>query len=519
VSLTRLDRGGSPSATDDPLLPGIEQYELVDYKHIQKRQQLETEGARRAAKRAGKARRLDEQDDMKFSHSIQFNAVPDWSSQYIAYSNLKKLSVYALSFRLPQASCIVHSSPLTASRIYQLEKNIHRPSTSGQDAESSLLIGDNVDPDQVFTRALDVELEKISSFYQLKELEIYGEVGEFLKDEEAYKAESHDAQEGIENRPSSTSRRRQSSILRSFISNKRSSTISQSIDGGMEDSDDDDDETTALNATKRPKSRSKSTAFDGDHQTHGEDMRSSTEFSKSMRRNSQAYDDYAEQAFATIYSSGITLKKRAISLYVQLCELKSFIQLNKTGFAKVLKKYDKILDRNLKSKYIDNHVSPAYPFRAETIKHIEENIAKMEEAYADIVTHGDVALAKQELRLHLREHVVWERNTVWREMIGIERKSQAANMGIRRTLLGIDTDPAKARKTGDDDQLADVKELRTPVGRFFCPTWLLSSTMYTLIGIVVIFIILLYVPIMDKPEQQNCLAMLVFVSLLWATEV
>lgn len=30
---------------------------------------------------------------MKFSHSIQFNAVPDWSTNYIAYSNLKKLYV------------------------------------------------------------------------------------------------------------------------------------------------------------------------------------------------------------------------------------------------------------------------------------------------------------------------------------------------------------------------------------------------------------------------------------------
>ncbi len=30
---------------------------------------------------------------MKFSHSIQFNAVPDWSTHYIAYSNLKKLCV------------------------------------------------------------------------------------------------------------------------------------------------------------------------------------------------------------------------------------------------------------------------------------------------------------------------------------------------------------------------------------------------------------------------------------------
>jgi hypothetical protein len=28
---------------------------------------------------------------MKFSHSLQFNAVPDWSAYYIAYSSLKKL--------------------------------------------------------------------------------------------------------------------------------------------------------------------------------------------------------------------------------------------------------------------------------------------------------------------------------------------------------------------------------------------------------------------------------------------
>lgn len=30
---------------------------------------------------------------MKFAHSIQFNAVPEWSAHYIAYSNLKKMYV------------------------------------------------------------------------------------------------------------------------------------------------------------------------------------------------------------------------------------------------------------------------------------------------------------------------------------------------------------------------------------------------------------------------------------------
>ena len=238
-----------------------------------------------------------------------------------------------------------------------------------------------------------------------------------------------------------------------------------------------------------------------------------------MRRHSQAYDDYANEAFSALFSYGVTLKKRAISLYVQLCELKSFAQLNKTGFSKVLKKYDKICERDLKSRYIERFVTPAYAFQSATMKHIDENIHKIELAYAAVVTQGDVTEAKKELRLHLREHVVWERNTVWREMIGIERKAQAANMGLRRTLLGPDAAPGRARLQGDDEAITDMKVLRTPVGRISCPAWLISPTLFTLIFIIAIFFALLYVPIFSKVEEQNCLAMLVFVSLLWATEV
>ena len=48
-------------------------------------------GARRLLKSKRKLRELHEREAMKFSHSVQFNAVPDWSSNYISYSNLKKL--------------------------------------------------------------------------------------------------------------------------------------------------------------------------------------------------------------------------------------------------------------------------------------------------------------------------------------------------------------------------------------------------------------------------------------------
>ncbi|KAI9760013.1 MAG: Vacuolar morphogenesis protein 6 [Chaenotheca gracillima] len=443
---------------------------------------------------------------MKFSHSIQFNAVPDWSSHYINYSNLKKL-------------------------IYTLERSINQSSAPvAQDAEASpLLAGASDDPDQTFSRALDAELEKICSFYQLKELEIFGEVNSLLKDEETYEADvqaeelQHDLHDGTSrNRAFSFSgaRTRQGSIFRNlgFGRRRRSSTVSQSIEEAEEDSDAEDaDETQALNRSRHSfKVRSKTR--DGSAGQDPDDMRDSREL-PARRRSSHAFEDDGDQDLAALFDSAITLKKRTISLYVSLCELKSFIQLNKTGFTKALKKFDKILDRRLKPTYVEKSVAQASPFKRETTIQISEYIERVEKAYADIVTKGDIPQAKRELRLHLREHVVWERNTVWREMIGIERKAQAANMGLRKTLLGGDHDPSKARLQGDDADDGGTKEVITPVGRFNYPRWLLNSSVYTLLGILIVFIILLQVPMFESPEQQNCLAMLVFVIPLFVTSL
>lgn len=357
----------------------------------------------------------------------------------------------------------------------------------------------------------------------MKELEIYGEVGELLKDEENYEQETDGVDvERLSNDGGDRGGRQRRASLFGKLGfggrQRRTSTMSAStIEEEENDSDDDANERTGMNMSGISRDRRKT--FDANAAHAQDDLRSSREFPTSRRRASQAYDDYGDQAFSTLVASGMTLKKRIISLYVSLCELKSFIQLNKTGFSKVLKKYDKILNRNLKSAYIKANVTPAYPFKPSTMEHIDENIQRMEKAYANIITRGDVNQARRELRLHLREHVVWERNTVWREMIGIERKAQAANMGLRRTLLGGDNDPSKARLQGDAENVMDTKEVDTPIGRYRCPQWLFSLTFYTLMAIVAVFVILLVVPIMKKAEQQNCLALLVLVSLLWATEV
>ncbi|PWY82911.1 SPX-domain-containing protein [Aspergillus heteromorphus CBS 117.55] len=444
---------------------------------------------------------------MKFSHSIQFNAVPDWSAYYLAYSNLKKL-------------------------IYSLEQEAHRSAGQGHvDVESApLLDSGTLDTDAVFRRALDAELEKICSFFQAKEAEVLSEVEEVVREAEDYANQADKinvdpmSETMVKARTMSASSRQQPGhVFRQLASQeRRRSTFSDTLADDDDDADSDDEPGPRANQM-RPQSHGAESSNPDASRT--DDMRDSGLWAADSRilgygqSNRGAPDEqFSDPIVVDLYNTGLSLKKQAVAAYVSICGLKSYIQLNKTGFSKALKKYDKTLDRNMRREYVNAVVSPAYPFTDSTMDRVDDNIHKIEEVYANVVTGGNIPLAKRELRLHLREHVVWERNTVWREMIGIERKAQAANVGIRRTLLGIDDDPSQARRQGDEQDGVE-KNLRTPFGVITIPQWLCSLSLGTLVFVLIVFGILLSAPIMKKPEQQNCLAMLVFVSLLWATEV
>lgn len=90
-----------PHTHDDTLQPDYEGIELRSFATPPSKttgttsttttQQEEDRQRRRDEKRECKLRTILAREEMKFSHSIQFNAVPDWSSHYISYSNLKKL--------------------------------------------------------------------------------------------------------------------------------------------------------------------------------------------------------------------------------------------------------------------------------------------------------------------------------------------------------------------------------------------------------------------------------------------
>jgi phosphate transporter len=53
-------------------------------------------------------------------------------------------------------------------------------------------------------------------------------------------------------------------------------------------------------------------------------------------------------------------------------------------------------------------------------------------------------------------------------MISIERKAQAANIGISQTLLGRETTGGKVRRQGDELEF-EMEEVDTPIRKYRCP--------------------------------------------------
>lgn len=121
--------------------------------------------------------------------------------------------------------------------------------------------------------------------------------------------------------------------------------------------------------------------------------------------------------------------------------------------------------------------------------------------YAKCVTHGDLSAAHPQLKLHLRENIAWERNTVWRQMIGHERR-------------GAHSPDAVVLATVPGYELKGIFSIETPIGRIK----LKLKHIHLLIAIAV-FILLLNLKVVGNPEANKCFAILIFSTILWASEV
>lgn len=151
-----------------------------------------------------------------------------------------------------------------------------------------------------------------------------------------------------------------------------------------------------------------------------------------------------------------------------------------------------------------NVVDQAYPFRQVTREALQEAIARLVKLYAKCVTKGDETTAFKQLRVHQREHIAWERDTVWRQMIGNERRGEAD--GQVRSLDEADSMTPGA-KSNNFVFHTRFGTLRFKKKKAFLPI------------AIIVFIGILKLHVVAGVEANNCFAILTFATLLWATEV
>lgn len=343
---------------------------------------------------------------MKFSSTLQFNAVPQWRDHYVDYDRLKKL-------------------------IFRLERS--NVSTSQEDYES--LIGQ--DPMSVFAGAINEEVQKIDAYYKELEFRLRDELLVLDRKMHAYFGSSE-----YRDLPGTP-----------YSGNTSRVAVYHSLEPEVVERRDD--------------------ASDS----------SEDEAAVPSRRRSTVHEELVQNP--PISFENVTLRRDITRLYVLSNEILSFSDLNREGIRKALKKFDKVHGTAL----LHHHMGTCRDARvfSDAASHdVGAKIDRLVACFAKLVDEPEEK-ASETLSSLLREHVVYERNTVWRELIGIERQAQGIQPGNA---------PQQSRNS--------VKRVKTQVMK--------------LIFIFSVFLVLLISRPLPSHMQSRCLAVVVLSSLLWATE-
>nr|ODN89069.1 phosphate transporter [Cryptococcus depauperatus CBS 7841] len=205
--------------------------------------------------------------------------------------------------------------------------------------------------------------------------------------------------------------------------------------------------------------------------------------------------------YATVMRIGF--KKRISAVWLESYVLKQYVDLNLTAFEKILKKYDKNTGLKLKKQYISESVLKSEPWTEACKKELEYLLAHILFLYRRVVASGDNELAKEQLRSQLREKVVIDRETVWSQMVSGHNRTE----GIFRSVT-----PDQIPSLNSTDKIFE-----TPWGKFALPSWFAMKGAIVIIATIMLVVIVQLQPF-DRIEESNCLAMLSFCIILWATE-
>ncbi|KAF7728899.1 low-affinity phosphate transporter [Apophysomyces ossiformis] len=368
---------------------------------------------------------------MKFAHSLVLNAVPEWIDQYVDYDHLKKI-VYQVERTQVQQQA---SDQLGSVEEGYLESV---PTSSVSQHNRSL-----------FTTALNDQSLKIMRFFVNKEKE--------LLDEASCICSQYEKLDFV-----------RANMSMSAIDQEKCQSI----------------------ACSHNSSTKISTAATRSCQTHSMNrfMQRLLDVLKITKSKNCSLPDDQKQA-----NGFDTFRMDCASTYIELRELQRYVQLNKTAFEKILKKWDKLTGEDLRNTYYDRVVLLAVPFRQGCLDAIEAAAENIESMFSTVFTRGDVHIAKRDLQKRLQNHVEFKRNTVWKDMIGQERMTTDACAVDPQSQPGV-----------------------TLLGYFIRRRTLIDVALFLLS--LTVYIVLMCKDTLETKEASRCLALLLFAVLLWAFE-
>ncbi|KAG8689433.1 low-affinity phosphate transporter, partial [Ceratobasidium sp. 395] len=446
---------------------------------------------------------------MKFSNSLKFNANAEWWEEYIAYSALKK-------------------------QIYTLEAESNAPGhpSDAERGERSSLLGEHsrTATNSVFRPLLDAELAKIVGFYDIQEKELLYDVMELeqlvvkTEEEGINPTNTEDSEGSDEEEDEDDARSNGDSPSRERRRSSQSQNLSNSRQLGEPSHSTRPEPTPLVLSATRPENMDleasvaslRTPASDSGAGPRSPSQRRARGASLSMISQKTPLNTIMRLVKPNAHNSPVVgesiwqlrtpaatdiqmlFKRRITTLYISLTSLKSYVELNYTGFRKILKKYDKITYNELKDDFMHTVVEKALPFTQSSKDRISNAISRTVNLYTKCVTRGDHSAAMRQLRVHQREHIVWERDTVWRQMIGRERRGEGTDGKVKALGLG------------------HADSHTTPLFTLFGLKFTKKKAILLLA--VLVFMILLNLQMVEGKEANRCLAVLIFATILWATE-
>ncbi|CCK69196.1 SPX domain-containing inorganic phosphate transporter KNAG_0C00830 [Huiozyma naganishii CBS 8797] len=504
---------------------------------------------------------------MRFSHFLQYNSVPEWQSHYMNYEQLKNL-IYTLQTDELKQSAGPSQEPPSPTEETQPDNEIQRDSSStsvrgitsrlknsifssknkvkkdpvdnmkmtnaneetielddlslapeqdraGKPKKSHISVknlrpklfesrrsSDSSDartlssPYDTFLGSLEQERTKIDDFYKRMEVKFYERFDSLLKDLEGEGLNVFDEAfaYGDEDKEGKTE------AIRSNILSKAERHSTNSFEIGI----------SAAHSELRNRFDISEEDFDEEDEL------------------GYGIDDVPENSALLNYSQvniksqkKSILKQSIVNLYIDMCQLKSFIELNRIGFSKITKKFDKVLHMNMKRELIDSQdfFKNVYIFQEHTLDVLNQVIQLLVECYAFITDQpGSLDKCKKELRSFLHDHIVWERSKTWKDMLGL--LSQDKNI---RTDLDIEEE-----KSPSNERLhLDMYSYRLPrpfhwkfvnITHISVPKLFFTIKAAKLAFIITFTGILLGVKTFNDRIEGRCMALVECVALLWATE-